>query len=64
MMLLNHYYDVLYDWQYLWAVNFNSTFLNEFSELNDMIKSIKVKVIDSCITVIVDRPVIRFHHQK
>jgi hypothetical protein len=27
-----------------------------------MIKSIKAKVIDSCITVIVDRPVIRSHH--
>jgi hypothetical protein len=27
-----------------------------------MIKSIKVKVIDSCITVILDRPVIMSHH--
>jgi len=27
-----------------------------------MIKSIKAKVIDSCLTVIVDRPVIRSHH--
>ena len=51
-----------YDKQYLWAVSFNSTFFNESRELNDMIKSIKVKVIDSCITVIVDRPVIRSHH--
>ena len=44
------------------AVSFYSTFLNEISELNDMIKSIKAKVIDSCIKVIVGRPVIRSHH--
>ncbi len=52
----------MYDKQYLWAVSFNSSFLNEISELNDMIKIIKAKVIDNCIKVIIDRPVIKSHH--
>ena len=40
------------------SVSFNLTFFNEFSELNEMIVSIKAKVIDSCIEVIIGRPVI------
>ena len=40
------------------SVSFNLTFFNELSELNEMIVSIKAKVIDSCIEVIIGRPVI------
>ena len=43
-------------------VSFNLTFFNELSELNEMIVSIKAKVIDSCIEVIIGRPVIKSHH--
>ena len=41
------------------SVFFNLTFFNELSELNETIVSIKAKVIDSCIEVIIGRPVIR-----
>ena len=44
------------------SVSFNLTFFDELSELNEMIVSIKTKVIDSCIEVIIGRPVIRSHH--
>ncbi len=44
------------------SVSFNLTFFNELSELNEMIVSIKAKVIDSCIEIIIGRPVIRSHH--
>jgi hypothetical protein len=44
------------------SVRFILTFFNELSELNDTIVSIKAKVIDSCIEVIIGRPVIRSHH--
>ena len=44
------------------SVSFNLTFFNELSELNDMMKNIKAKVIDSCIEVIIGRSVIRSHH--
>ena len=40
------------------SVNFNLTFFNELSELNEMIVSIKAKVIE----VIIGRPLIRSHH--
>ena len=38
------------------------SFFNELSELNKMIVSIKAKVIDSCLEVIIGRPLIRSHH--
>ena len=43
------------------SVSFNLTFFNEINELNETIISIKVKVRDSCMEVIIDRPVIRSH---
>ena len=43
------------------SLSLNLTFFNELSELNEMIVSIKAKVIDSCIEVIIGRPVIRSH---
>jgi hypothetical protein len=43
-------------------VSFNLTFFYELSELIETIVSIKAKVIDNCIEVIIGRPVIRPHH--
>ena len=44
------------------SVVFDLTFFNEVTRANETLFSLRAKVIDSCIDVIVSRPVIREHH--
>ncbi len=46
----------------LGSVVFNLTFLNEVSRRHETIKDIHAQVIDSCIAVIISRPLIRANH--
>jgi hypothetical protein len=43
----------------LWSVVFDLTFLNEVSKQHVTIKDIHAQVLDSCIAIIVGRPIIR-----
>ncbi len=46
----------------LGSVVFDLTFLNEVSRRHETIKDIHAQVIDSCIVVIISRPLIRANH--
>ena len=46
----------------LGSVVFDLTFLNEVTKQHDTIKDIHAQVIDSCIAVIIGRPIIRSNH--
>ena len=46
----------------LGSVVFNLTFLNEVSKKHETIKDIHAQILDSCIAIIVGRPVIRENH--
>ena len=46
----------------LGSVVFDLIFLNEVTQLHDTIRNIHVQVLDSCIAVIISRPVIRENH--
>jgi hypothetical protein len=44
------------------SVDFDLTFLNEVTRRHETIFAINAKIIDSCIDIIVSRPVIRAYH--
>ena len=44
------------------SVVFDLTFLNEVSKQHETIKDIRAQVLDSCIAIIVGRPIIRENH--
>ena len=46
----------------LGSVVFNLSFLNEVSRRHETIKDIHAQIIDSCIAVIISRPLIRANH--
>ena len=46
----------------LWSVVFDLTFFNEVSKQHVTIKDIHAQVLDSCIAIIVGRPIIRENH--
>ena len=46
----------------LGSVVFDLTFLNEVTQLHETIRDIHAQVLDSCIAVIISRPVIRENH--
>ena len=46
----------------LGCVVFDLTFFNEVSRLHETVRNIQAQVIDSCIPVIVSRPIIRANH--
>ena len=46
----------------LGSVYFELTFFNEVSQSHETINNIHAQIIDSCIAVIISRPVIRENH--
>ena len=51
-----------YSSQILGCVVFDLTFFNDVSRLHETIRNINAQIIDSCIPVIVSRPIIRANH--